>query len=177
MHKPECSTPARNGGLELSKKVYAQESTTIDLCLSVFPWAHFCQTKVEVKMHTLLDLRSSIPSVIHASYGKLHNVHAPDLLTPEAGAIYVMFRGHVDFARLHRLHLVGALFVTRAKSNLKTHRIYSTQTDCSTGILCDQTIVLDGSRCRRNPSSTDLDVSSGHVNPGISATTEAPTAS
>ena len=131
-------------GLELSNTVYALDSTTIDLCLSVFPWAHFRTTKAAVKMHTLLDLRSSIPSFIHVSDGKLHDVHALDLLTPEAGAIYVMDRGYVDFARLHRLHLAGAFFVTRAKSNLKAHRVYSAQTDRSTGILCDQTIALDG---------------------------------
>jgi hypothetical protein len=131
-------------GLELSNTVYALDSTTIDLCLSVFPWAHFRTTKAAVKMHTLLDLRGSIPSFIHVSDGKLHDVHALDLLTPEAGAIYVMDRGYVDFARLHRLHLAGAFFVTRAKSNLKAHRVYSAQTDRSAGILCDQTIALDG---------------------------------
>ena len=131
-------------GLELSNTVYALDSTTIDLCLSVFPWAHFRTTKAAVKMHTLLDLRGSIPSFIHVSDGKLHDVHALDLLTPEAGAVYVMDRGYVDFARLHRLHLAGAFFVTRAKSNLKAHRVYSAQTDRGTGILRDQTIALDG---------------------------------
>ena len=137
-------------GLELSNTVYALDSTTIDLCLSVFPWAHFRTTKAAVKMHTLLDLRGSIPSFIHVSDGKLHDVHALDLLTPEAGAIYVMDRGYVDFARLHRLHLAGAFFVTRAKSNLKAHRVYSTPTDRSTGILCDQTIALDGFYSKRD---------------------------
>ncbi len=131
-------------GLELSNTVYALDSTTIDLCLSMFPWAHFRTTKAAVKMHTLLDLRGSIPSFIHVSDGKLHDVYALDLLTPEAGAIYVMDRGYVDFARLYRLPLAGAFFVTRAKSNLKTHRVYSAQTDRGTGILCDQTIALDG---------------------------------
>ena len=131
-------------GLELSNTVYALDSTTIDLCLSVFPWAHFRTTKAAVKMHTLLDLRGSIPSFIHVSDGKLHDVHALDLLTPEAGAIYVMDRVYVDFARLHRLHLAGAFFVTRAKSNLKAHRVYSAPTDRDTGILCDQTIALEG---------------------------------
>ena len=131
-------------GLELSNTVYALDSTTIDLCLSVFPWAHFRTTKAAVKMHTLLDLRGRIPSFIHVSDGKLHDVHALDLLTPEAGAIYVMDRGYVDFARLHRLHLAGAFFVTRAKSNLKAHRVYSAPTDRDTGILCDQTIALEG---------------------------------
>ena len=135
---------SENLGLELSNTVYALDSTTIDLCLSVFPWAHFRTTKAAVKMHTLLDLRGSIPSFIHVSDGKLHDVHALDLLTPEAGAIYVMDRGYVDFARLHRLHLAGAFFVTRAKSNLKAHRVYSVPTDRDTGILCDQTIALEG---------------------------------
>ncbi len=135
---------SENLGLELSNTVYALDSTTIDLCLSVFPWAHFRTTKAAVKMHTLLDLRGSIPSFIHVSDGKLHDVHALDLLTPEAGAIYVMDRGYVDFARLHRLHLAGAFFVTRAKSNLKAHRVYSAPTDRDTGILCDQTIALEG---------------------------------
>lgn len=101
-------------------------------------------------MHTLLDLRGSIPSFIHVSDGKLHDVHALDLLTPEAGAIYVMDRGYVDFDRLHRLHLAGAFFVTRAKSNLKAHRVYSSPTDRSTGIFCDQTIALEGFYAKRD---------------------------
>ena len=112
-------------GLDLANTVYALDSTTIDLCLAVFPWAHFRTTKAAVKMHTLLDLRGNIPSFIHVSDGKLHDVHALDLLLPEAGAIYVMDRGYVDFARLHVLHLAGAFFVTRAKSNMDAHRVYS----------------------------------------------------
>jgi hypothetical protein len=135
---------SENLGLELSNTVYALDSTTIDLCLSVFPWAHFRTTKAAVKMHTLLDLKGSIPSFIHVSDGKLHDVHALDLLEMEAGAIYVMDRGYVDFARLHALHLAGAFFVTRAKSNMKWHRVYSMPTDRTTGIICDQRIVLDG---------------------------------
>ena len=131
-------------GLDLSNTVYALDSTTIDLCLSVFPWAHFRTTKAAVKMHTLLDLRGNIPSFIHVSDGKLHDVHALDMLLPEAGAIYVMDRGYVDFARLHALHLAGAFFVTRAKSNMDAHRVYSAPTDRATGIICDQTIALDG---------------------------------
>ena len=95
-------------------------------------------------MHTLLDLRGNIPSFIHVSDGKLNDVHALDLLLPEAGAIYVMDRGYVDFTRLHVLHLAGAFFVTRAKSNMDAHRIYSAPTDRTTGIICDQTIALDG---------------------------------
>ena len=137
-------------GLELSNTVYALDSTTIDLCLSVFPWAHFRTTKAAVKMHTLLDLRGSIPSFIHVSNGKLHDVHALDLLTLEAGAIYVMDRGYVDFSRLHALHSAGAFFVTRAKSNLKAHRVYSARTDRSTGIISDQTIALDGFYTRQD---------------------------
>src|SRR5260221_4528212 len=95
-------------GLDLANTVYALDSTTIDLCLAVFPWVHFRATKAAVKMHTLLDLRGNIPSFIHVSDGKLHDVHALDLLLPEAGAIYVMDRGYVDFARLHGLHLADA---------------------------------------------------------------------
>jgi transposase len=131
-------------GLELSNTVYALDSTTIDLCLSVFPWAHFRQTKAAVKMHTLLDLRGSIPSFIHISDGKLHDIHALDLLVPEAGAIYVMDRAYVDFERLHTLHQSGAFFVTRAKSNMDAHRVYSAPTDRASGIVCDQTIALAG---------------------------------
>ncbi len=131
-------------GLELTNTVYALDSTTIDLCLSVFPWAHFRTTKAAVKMHTLLDLRGNIPSFIHISDGKLHDVHALDLLTAEAGAIYVMDRGYVDFGRLHALHQLGAFFVTRAKSNMVAHRVYSAPADRTTGIICDQTIALDG---------------------------------
>src|SRR5271155_5743572 len=131
-------------GLDLTNTVYALDSTTIDLCLAVFPWAHFRSTKAAVKMHTLLDLRGNIPSFIHVSDGKLHDVHTLDLLLPEAGAIYVMDRGYVDFGRLHRLHLAGAFFVTRAKSNMDAHRVYSAATDRATGIICDQTVALDG---------------------------------
>src|SRR5690348_12617518 len=131
-------------GFDLANTVYALDSTTIDLCLAVFPWAHFRTTKAAVKMHTLLDLRGNIPSFIHVSDGKLHDVHALDLLLPDIAAIYVMDRGYVDFTRLHVLHLAGAFFVTRAKSNMDAHRIYSATTDRTTGIICDQTIALDG---------------------------------
>ena len=131
-------------GLELTNTVYALDSTTIDLCLSLFPWAHFRSTKAAVKMHTLLDLKGSIPSFIHISDGKLHDVHALDLLPLEPGAIYVMDRGYVDFGRLHGLHLAGAFFVTRAKSNMNFHRVYSAKTDRGAGLICDQTIALDG---------------------------------
>jgi len=131
-------------GVELSETVYALDSTTIDLCLSVFPWAPFRATKAAVKMHTLLDLRGAIPSFVHISDGKLHDVNVLDLLIPEAGAIYVMDRGYLDFARLHVLHQAGAFFVTRAKSNLHARRVYSAPTDRAAGIICDQTIALNG---------------------------------
>ena len=137
-------------GLDLTNTVYALDSTTIALCLSVFPWVHFRTTKAAVKMHTLLDLRGNIPSFIHISDGKLHDVHALDMLLPEAGAIYVVDRGYVDFARLYVLHQAGAFFVTRAKSNIDAHRVYSAPTDRSTGIICDQTISLDGFYTRQD---------------------------
>ena len=135
---------------ELDNTVYALDSTTIDLCLSLFPWAHFRSTKAAVKMHTLLDLRGNIPSFIHISEGNLHDVHALDMILPEAGAIYVMDRGYVDFARLYRLHQAGAFFVTRAKSNLNAHRVYSSATDRTTGVIADQRIVLDGHYTRQD---------------------------
>jgi transposase len=116
----------------------------------VFPWAHFRSTKAAVKMHTLLDLRGNIPSFIHISDGKLHDVHALDMLLPEPGAIYVMDRGYVDFARLHVLHQAGAFFVTRAKSNLDAHRVYSAPVDKSVGVVSDHTIALDGYLTRRH---------------------------
>ena len=137
-------------GLDLANTVYALDSTTIDLCLTVFPWANFRATKAAVKMHTLLDLRGSIPSFIHISDGKMHDTKALDLLIPEAGAIYVMDRGYVDFARLHILHQAGAFFVTRAKSNLDSHRIYSAKTDRSQGLICDQIIALNGFYTQKN---------------------------
>ena len=137
-------------GLDLKNTVYALDSTTIDLCLSVFPWAHFRSTKSAVKMHTLLDLRGDIPSFIHISDGKLHDVHALDMLVPEAGAIYLMDRGYIDFGRLYGLHQAGAFFVTRAKSNLNAHRVYSASTDRTGGVIADQTIALDGTRSRQD---------------------------
>jgi len=137
-------------GLDLANTVYALDSTTIDLCLSLFPWADFRSTKAAVKMHTLLDLRGPIPSFIHVSDGKMGDALALDLITPEAGAIYVMDRGYVDFARLHSLHQAGAFFVTRAKINMKYHRVYSRPVDKSTGLGADQSIALDGFYTRRN---------------------------
>jgi hypothetical protein len=129
-------------GLELNDTVDALDSTTIDLCLSMFPWAPFRSTKAAVKIHTLLDLRGNIPSFIFISDGKLHDVNILDQLTPEAGAFYVMDRGYIDFERLARLHDAGSFFVTRAKSNLKTRRRYSHSVDRATGLICDQTVVL-----------------------------------
>ena len=131
-------------GLDLSNTVYALDSTTIDLCLSVFPWAPFRSTKAAVKMHTLLDLRGNIPSFIHISDGKLHDVNALDLMNPEPGAIYVMDRAYLDFERLFSLHQAGAFFVTRAKSNTKFRRVYSAPSDREQGIICDQTVALSG---------------------------------
>jgi hypothetical protein len=131
-------------GVELEQTVYALDSTTIDLCLALFPWASFRKHKAAVKLHTLLDLRGSIPSFIHISDGKLHDVNVLDRIAFEAGCFYVMDRGYVDFARLYRLHLALAFFVIRAKSNLQYRRIYSHPVDKATGLRCDQTIVLTG---------------------------------
>jgi NAD(P)-dependent dehydrogenase (short-subunit alcohol dehydrogenase family) len=131
-------------GVELDNTVYALDSSTIDLCLSLFDWAPFRSTKAAVKLHTLLDLRGAIPAFIHISDGKLHDVNVLDLLVFEAGAFYVMDRGYVDFERLHALHLAGAFFVTRAKSPMDARRVYSAATDRSTGIIADQQVMLNG---------------------------------
>ena len=128
--------------VELAQTVYALDTTTIDLCLSVFPWARFRSTKAAVKMHTLLDLRGNIPSFIHISDGKMHEVNVLDILIPEAGSFYVMDRGFTDFARLFVLHQRQAFFVIRGKSNLAFRRISSHPVDKSTGLRCDQTIAL-----------------------------------
>ena len=122
-------------GIELENTAYALDSTTIDLCLSLFPWALFRTTKSAVKMHTLLDLRGNIPTFIHISDGKLGDVNVLDTLVLEAGAIYIMDRGYLDFARLYTLHQAHAFFVTRAKSNTRLRRVYSAPVDRSTGIL------------------------------------------
>jgi hypothetical protein len=131
-------------GLELDNTVYALDASTIDLCLSVFPWALFRSTKSAVKLHTLLDLRGNIPTFIHISDGKLHDVNVLDILLPEPGAFYIMDRGYVDFERLFALHMTGAFFIIRAKSNTKYMRRYSHPTDKSAGVRCDQTIILTG---------------------------------
>ena len=131
-------------GVHLNETVYALDATTIDLCLSVFPWAPFRTTKAAVKLHTLLDLRGNIPAFIHISDGKMHDVNVLDQLLPEAGSFYVMDRGYLDFERLFRLHSAGSFFVTRGKSNLKAQRRYSRPVDRSTGLICDQTVILTG---------------------------------
>ncbi len=137
-------------GVDLKETVYALDASTIDLCLAVFPWAPFRSTKAAVKLHTLLDLRGNIPTFLHISDGKLHDVNVLDLLVPEPGAFYVMDRGYIDFERLHRLHEAGSFFVTRAKSNLKALRRYSNPVDRTTGLICDQTIVLTGFYSRQD---------------------------
>ena len=137
-------------GLDLSNAVYALDSTTIDLCLSLFPWAPFRRSKAAVKMHTLLDLRGNIPSFIHVSDGKLRDVNVLDLLIPEPAAIYVMDRAHLDFERLFGLHQAGAFFVTRAKSNTDLRRVYLAPGDRAQGIVCDQTVTLSGFYSRKH---------------------------
>ena len=131
-------------GVDLSNTVYALDATTIDLCLSVFPWAPFRSTKAAVRMHTLLDLRGNIPSFIHISDGKWHEVNVFDMLVPEAGAFYIMDRGYIDFEQLHRLHQAGTFYVIRAKSNLRFQRRYSLESDRAAGIICDQIGTLTG---------------------------------
>jgi IS4 transposase len=141
---------ARDGfGVELDSAVYALDSTTIDLCMSLFPWAHFRSTKSAVKMHTLLDLRGSIPAFVRVTTGDTHDVHMLDQIAPEPGAFYVMDRGYLDFARLYRLHLAGAFFVTRAKSNLDAGRVYSAPSDRAKGVVADQTVRLNGPLSQR----------------------------
>jgi transposase len=130
--------------LGLDATVYALDSTTIDLCLSLFDWAPFRSTKAAIKLHTLLDLRGAIPAFIHISDGKLHDVNVLDILPVEAGAFYVMDRGYVDFARLYALHQAGAFFITRAKKGMDARRVYSAATDRSTGVICDQSIRFNG---------------------------------
>ena len=131
-------------GVELENTVYALDATTIDLCLSLFPWASFRKSKGATKLHTLLDLRGNIPTFIHISDGKLHEVKTLDLLPVEPGAFYVMDRGYLHFKRLYRITQSCAFFVIRAKTNLKCRRIYSHPVDRTTGLICDQTIQLTG---------------------------------
>jgi len=131
-------------GLDLKNTVYALDSSTIDLCMSLFPWALFRSTKSAVKIHTLLDLRGAIPAFIYLSDGKTHDTKVLDMLVFEPGAFYVMDRGYMDFKRLFRLHQSGAFFVTRAKDNLRARRVYSAPTDRSTGVIADQRVMLEG---------------------------------
>jgi hypothetical protein len=131
-------------GLDLKNTVYALDATTIDLCLSLFDWAPFRKAKGAVKPHTLLDLRGVIPAFIHISDGKMHEVNVLDFMPIEAGAFYVMDRGYLDFTRLYAMHQAGGFFVTRAKVNMNARRIYSKPVDRSTGLLCDQTVLLNG---------------------------------
>ena len=138
--------------VELKQTAYALDTTTIDLCLSVFPWAHFRQAKAAVKMHTLLDLRGNIPTFIHISDGKMHEVNVLDILIPEAGSFYIMDRGFTDFARWFKLHQAQAFFVIRGKSNLLCRRIYSRAVDKATGLRCDQTVALTAPKaCKDYP--------------------------
>ena len=131
-------------GVDLKDTVYAFDATTIDLCLSVFPWAPFQRSKGAIRLHTLLDLRGNIPTFIHISDGRTGEVTVLDQLVPEAGAFYIMDRGFLDFERLYRLHQAGSFFVTRAKSNTKAQRRYSRPVDRSTGLICDQIVFLTG---------------------------------
>ena len=133
-------------GVDLDNTVYALDTTTIDLSLKVFPWAHFRTSKAAVKMHTQIDLRGNMPSFIHVSDGKMHEVNVLDLMTPEAGSFTIMDRGFLDFARLYRLTVAGAFFVIRPKSNTLFKRIYSQPVDKATGLRCDQTVRLTGTK-------------------------------
>ena len=137
-------------GIDLDNTVYALDASTIDLCLSVFPWALFRSTKSAVKLHTLLDLRGNIPTFIHISDGKLHDVNVLDILLPEPGAFYIMDRGYLDFERLFALNQAGAFFVIRAKRNTQYNRRYSQPVDKSSGLRCDQTIFLTGVDTKNN---------------------------
>ena len=137
-------------GLDLDNTVHALDASTIDLCLSIFPWTLFRSTKSAVKLHTLLDLRGNIPTFIHVSDGKMHDVNVLDILAPEPGAFYIMDRGYVDFERLFLLHSIGAFFIIRAKSNTRYERRYSHSIDKATGVRCDQTVVLTGAKGKKH---------------------------
>jgi hypothetical protein len=128
----------------IDASVYALDSTTIDLCLSLFDWAPFRSTKAAIKLHTLLDLRGAIPAFIHISDGKLHDVNMLDILLVEAGSFYIMDRGYLDFVRLYAIDQAGAFFVTRAKENMDARRVYSHPADRASGIICDQRVMLNG---------------------------------
>ena len=129
-------------GTDLEATVYALDSTTIDLCMSLFPWAQFRRTKSAIKLHTLMNLRGSIPEFIHISDGKMHDVNVLDLLIPSPGAFYIMDRAYIDFHRLYRFHRGKTFFISRAKSNFKFKRRYSQKVEKSAGVQCDQTVIL-----------------------------------
>ena len=129
-------------GVELAQTVYALDATTIDLCLALFPWAKFRKHKGAVKLHTLLDLRGNIPTVVIITHGKVHEVNILDQLSFEAGAFYVMDRGYLDFARLYKLHLASGFFVTRARKRFDFQRLYSQPVERATGVICDQIVTL-----------------------------------
>ena len=131
-------------GLDISDPVYALDSSTIDLCLSLFPWPQIRKTKGAIKLHTLLDLLSNIPTFLYISDGKLHDVNSMDFLLPEAGAFYIIDRAYLDFERLHRLHLCGIFFVFRNKSNTKIYRLKSNSVDRSASVICDKIVKLSG---------------------------------
>ena len=137
-------------GVELAQAAYAFDSTTIDLCLELFPWAHFRKTKGAVKAHPLLDLRGNIPCWVHVTTGKIHDVNTLDILPIEPGAFYIMDRGYLDFARLFNFSQKGAFFVTRTKSNTQLKRRYSRPVDKTTGLRCDQTVILTGNLARKD---------------------------
>ena len=137
-------------GIDLDGVAYALDSTTIDLCLSLFPWAHFRSAKSAIKMHTLLDLRGSIPAFIRVTTGDRHDVNILDEILIEPGAYYVMDRGYMDFFRLHRIHLAGAFFVTRARSDQRLRRVYSSLVDKPSGIMADQIVCLEVFRTHRD---------------------------
>ena len=136
-------------GVELDETVYALDASTIDLCLSLFPWARFRKTKGAVKLHTLLDLRGNIPSFISITDGKVHDVNVLDMLVPEPGSVYIMDRGYLDFRRLYLLHQCLAFFIIRSKTNTKFRRLYSHKIDKATGLRCDQLIVLTGTKTKK----------------------------
>lgn len=137
-------------GLDLQQAVYALDSTVIDLCLALFPWAKFRKRKGAIKLHTLLDLHGNIPSVIIITHGKLHDVRILDQMPIEPGAIYVMDRGYLDFSRLYRIHQGLAFFVIRSKHNMSFRRIISHPVDKATGVQCDQSIILAGQQSRQD---------------------------
>jgi hypothetical protein len=137
-------------GVELKQTVYAFDATTIDLCLSLFPWAQFRQRKGAIKLHTLMDLRGSIPTLIFVTHGKVHEVNLLDNLLIEPGAIYLFDRGYLDFARLYKIHQAGAFFIIRAKSNFRFRRLYSQKADKAKGVQADQIIELHGFYARKD---------------------------